>query len=94
MAQQASHGGYLVSDISSNPLQFYPVEMPGGKDNYLDDNGINAIRHLTLVFPGHMHRVCSLLNLGLGSSSSPPPNPRVICICSASPDEDPFLGQM
>lgn len=77
-AQQASQGGYLFSDLSDysspNPLQFYPVEMPGGKDNYLDDNGINAIRRLTLVFLGHMHRVELIAKFGTGKfffSSSP-----------------------
>lgn len=70
MALLGSHGGYLVSDLpeycSPNPLQFYPVEMPGGKDNYSDDNGINAIRHLTLVFLGHMHRVELIAKFGAG----------------------------
>lgn len=40
--------------------------MPGGKDNYLDDNGINEIRHLTLVFLGHMHRVELIAKFGTG----------------------------
>lgn len=70
MALLASHGGYLVSDLpehcSPNPLQFYPAEMPGGKDNYSDDSGINAIRRLTLVFLGHRHRVELIAKFGAG----------------------------
>lgn len=102
MALLASHGGYLVSDLpeysSPNPLQFYPAEIPGGKDNYSDDNGINAIRRLTLVFLGHMHRVELIAKFGSGKFffSSFPTNTLTLsylhffCI----PEKDPFLGQI
>lgn len=101
MALLASHGGYLVSDLpkycSLNPLQFYPVEMPGGKDNYSDDNGINAIRRLTLVFLGHMHRVELIAKFGAGkffsffsTNTLTPSYLHFFCI----PEKDPLLGQM
>lgn len=98
----ASHGGYLVSDLaehcSLNPLQFYPAEMPGGKDNYSDDNGINAIRHLTLVFLGHMHRVELIAKFETGkffffffpANTLTPSYLHFFCI----PEKDPFLEKM
>lgn len=69
--------------------------MPG-KDNYSDDNGINEIRHLTLVLFGHTHRAELIAKFGevliflLFHKHTDTKVFAIICI----PEKGPFLGQM